>query len=227
MRLNAFLARAGMASRRDADELIKNGRITIDGQPGQLNSEVSDGDQVKLDGKPVQVQQLRYVLLNKPAGAVTTLDDPQGRKKVVDLINIPERVVPVGRLDYNTTGVLLLTNDGELAHKLMHPSFTVDKVYEATVRGSISQAMLNMLSIGVKLEDGMSAPAKVRKLADNKIELIIHEGRKHQVKRMLAAVGLDTIKLHRSGYANLTTGGLKPSQWRDLSSTEAQSLQRQ
>jgi 23S rRNA pseudouridine2605 synthase len=225
MRLNAFLARGGVASRRDADELIKTGRVTVNDQPGQLNTGVSDSDQVKLDGKPVQTQQLRYILLNKPVGIVTTLDDPQGRKKVVDLINIPERVVPVGRLDYNTTGVLLLTNDGKLAHKLMHPGFKVNKVYEATVRGSITQEILNKLSNGVDLEDGVTAPAKVHKLSDSKIELIIHEGRKHQVKRMLTAIGLDTIKLHRTKYSVLTTGDLKPGQWRDLSDTEVQSLQ--
>jgi 23S rRNA pseudouridine2605 synthase len=224
MRLNAYLARAGVASRRDADELIKNGHVTVNDQPGQLNSEVSDRDQVKLDGKRVQTQQLRYILLNKPVGTVTTRDDPQGRRKVTDLVQIPERVVPVGRLDFNTTGVLLLTNDGELAHTLMHPSFKIDKVYEATVRGNITQEILNKLSIGVELEGGVSAPAKVRKLDDNKIELSIHEGRKHQVKRMLATVGLDTIKLNRSKYAGLTTDGLKPGQWRDLAATEIQFL---
>jgi 23S rRNA pseudouridine2605 synthase len=225
MRLNAFLARAGMASRRDADELIKNGRVTVNGQAGQLNTEVSNSDQVKLDGKLVQSQQLRYILLNKPVGTVTTMDDPQGRKKVTDLVQIPERVAPVGRLDFNTTGVLLLTNDGKLAHKLMHPSFKIDKVYEAQVSGNITPEILNKLSIGVKLEDGVTSPAKVRQLGDNKIELIIHEGRKHQVKRMLTAVGLDTLKLNRSKYASLTTDGLKPGQWRDLSTSEVQSLQ--
>jgi 23S rRNA pseudouridine2605 synthase len=224
MRLNAFLARSGVASRRDADGLIKNGRVTVNNQPGQLNAEVSDDDQVKLDGKLVQSQQLRYILLNKPVGTVTTLDDPQGRKKVTDLVDITERVVPVGRLDYNTTGVLLLTNDGELAHKLMHPSFKIDKVYEAQVAGNITQEILNKLSNGMELEDGATAPAKVRKLADNKIELVIHEGRKHQVKRTLTAVGLDTLKLHRSRYAGLTVGDLKPGQWRDLSPAEIQFL---
>jgi 23S rRNA pseudouridine2605 synthase len=227
MRLNAFLARAGVASRRDADELIKSSRVTVNNQPSQLNTEVSEHDQVKLDGKLFHSQPLRYILLNKPVGTVTTLDDPQGRKKVTDLINIPERVVPVGRLDYNPTGFLLLTNDGELAYKLMHPSFKIDKVYEATVRGDITQEILNKLSIGVELEGGVSAPAKVRKLDDNKIELTIHEGRKHQIKRMLATVGLDTIKLNRSKYVNLTTSGLKLGQWRELTPAEVQSLRDQ
>lgn len=227
MRLNAFLARAGVASRRDADELIKDGQVIVNGRPGQLNTEVTDSDQIKLGGKLVQSQQLRYILLNKPVGTVTTLDDPQGRRKVTDLVQVTERVVPVGRLDYNTTGVLLLTNDGELAHKLMHPSFKINKVYEALVEENITQEILNKLSNGVELEDGITVPAKVQKLGDNKIELIIHEGRKHQVKRMLAAVGLDTLRLNRSNYANLTTDGLKPSQWRDLSTAEVKSLQRQ
>jgi 23S rRNA pseudouridine2605 synthase len=220
VRLNAYLAKAGVASRRGADRLIKAGRISVNGKLGQLNDDVTDADDVKVNGRRVAAQTMRYILLYKPAGYVTTLKDPQNRVKVTDLVKIPERVVPVGRLDFNTTGALLLTNDGELTNKLMHPSFKVDKVYEATVRGIIDDEILNKLSIGVKLEDGKTAPAKARKIADNKIELTIHEGKKHQVKRMLAAVGLETKKLHRSKYAGLTLDGLKPGQWRALSEAE-------
>src|SRR6266478_3086084 len=179
MRLNAFLARAGMASRRGADRLIKAGRVSVNGKPGQLNDDVSDSDSITLNGRRVSAQQLRYILLNKPAGYITTLKDPENRVKVTDLIKISERVVPVGRLDFNTTGVLLLTNDGELTNKLIHPSFEIDKVYEAEVEGSITEEILNELSIGIQLEEGKTAPAKARKLSDNKIELIIHEGRTH------------------------------------------------
>jgi 23S rRNA pseudouridine2605 synthase len=224
MRLNAFLARAGVASRRGADRLIKAGRVSVNGKPGQLNDDVSDADDIKLNGRRVSTQKLRYILLNKPAGYVTTLKDPENRVKVTDLVKINERVVPVGRLDFNTTGALLLTNDGELTNKLMHPSFDVDKVYEAEVEGKITDEILNMLSIGVNLEDGKTAPAKARKLADNKIGLTIHEGRTHQVKRMLAAVGLTVKKLHRPKYGPLTTEGLKPGHWRDLSEEELSSL---
>lgn len=226
MRLNAYLARAGAASRRGADELIKAGRVTVNGQIGQLNTEVDENDKVKLDGKHLELRKSRNILLYKPSGFITTLKDPHGRRKVTDLINIPERVIPVGRLDYDTTGVLLLTNDGQLAHRLMHPSFEVDKVYEAEVEGRITDKILNELSIGVKLDDGKTAPAKARKLADNKIELTIHEGRKHQVKRMLAAVDLPVIKLHRSKYGPLTLDGLRSSEWRELTARELVELKR-
>jgi len=224
MRLNAYLARAGVASRRGADELIKAGRVKVNGKTGQLNDEVSDSDGVELDGKPLQSQKLRYILINKPDRTVTTLKDTENRPTIVDLVDISERVVPVGRLDFDTTGVLLLTNDGELAHKLMHPSFEVDKVYEAEVQGRITPEILNMLSIGIELEDGKTAPAKANKLSDNKIELTIHEGRNHQVKRMLDAVGLPVRRLHRSKYGPLDLADLKPGQWRDLTPDEIAQL---
>jgi len=225
MRLNAFLARAGVASRRGADKLIKAGRISVNGRLGQLNDDVSEADDVKVNGRRIGVQQKRYILLNKPAGYVTTLKDPENRVKVTDLIKIEERVVPVGRLDFNTTGALLLTNDGELAYKLMHPSFKVDKTYEVGVQGSITTEKLNMLSNGVVLEDGKTAPAKARKISDNLLELTIHEGRNRQVRRMLEAVGLPVIKLHRSKYASLYVKDLKPGHWRDLTPAEITSLQ--
>jgi 23S rRNA pseudouridine2605 synthase len=226
MRLNAYLAKAGVTSRRGADELIKAGRVKVNGRPGQLNSDVTSSDEVKLDGKLLSSQKNRYILLNKPAGYITTLKDPNGRRKVTDLLEIYERVVPVGRLDYDATGALLLTNDGQLAHMLMHPSFEIAKIYEAEVTGSIDQKILNQLSNGIKLEDGMTAPAKARRLADNKIELVIHEGRNHQVKRMLAAVGLPVKKLHRSQYGEIKLDNLKPGQWRELTSAEVQKLLR-
>jgi 23S rRNA pseudouridine2605 synthase len=224
MRLNAFLARAGVASRRGADQLIKSGRVYVNGKLGQLNDDVSDTDDVKVNGRRVSTQNLRCILLYKPAGYVTTLKDPENRVKVTDLVKIEERVVPVGRLDFNTTGVLLLTNDGELTNKLMHPSFEVDKVYKAEVDGTITDEILNKLSIGVDLEDGKTAPAKAVKLADNKIELTIHEGRNRQVRRMLEAVGLPVKKLHRSKYGPLDLDGLKPGRWRELTEKELQSL---
>jgi 23S rRNA pseudouridine2605 synthase len=224
MRLNAFLARAGVESRRGADRLIKAGRISVNGRLGQLNDDVSETDDIRVNGRRISAQKKRYILLYKPAGYITTLKDPENRVKVTDLVKIDERVVPVGRLDFNTTGALLLTNDGDLANRLMHPSFKVDKVYEATVEGDVTDEILNKLSIGVMLEDGKSAPAKVRKLDDNKIEVIIHEGRNHQVRRMLAAVGLPVKKLHRSKYGSLTVDGLKPGQWRDLAEPEVKRL---
>src|SRR5213595_44692 len=149
MRLNAWLARAGVASRRGADELIKAGRVTVNGEQGELNTFVDAGDRVELDGRELEPQALAYVLLHKPAGVVTTARDPQGRRTVVELVDHPARVVPVGRLDTDTTGVLLLTNDGELAHRLAHPRYEVDKVYEAEVEGDLSPAALVRLRRGV------------------------------------------------------------------------------
>ncbi len=224
MRLNAFLARAGVTSRRGADRLIKAGRVSVNGRLGQLNDDVSDSDDVKLNGRRVGTQKLRYILLYKPAGYVTTLKDPENRVKVTDLVRIPERVVPAGRLDFNTTGVLIMSNDGELINRLTHPSFKVDKVYEAEVSGDITAEILNLLSIGVALDDGKTAPAKALKLGDDKIQLTIHEGRNHQVKRMLSIVGLDLNKLHRSQYGSLTLDELKPGRWRDLTDEEIQTL---
>ncbi|HEX5447868.1 MAG TPA: pseudouridine synthase, partial [Candidatus Saccharimonadales bacterium] len=204
MRLNAFLAKAGVASRRGADDLIKAGRVIVNGRAGRLNDEVSNKDTIEVDNKQIRMRKSRYILLYKPAGYITTLSDPRGRPKILDLISIPERVIPVGRLDKDTTGALLLTNDGGLAHRLMHPSFEIDKVYEAEVAGAVTPKILNMLSNSIELDDGVTAPAKARKLADDKVEITIHEGRKHQVKRMLSAVGLPVTKLHRSKYGSLT-----------------------
>ena len=225
MRLNAFLARAGIASRRRADELIKAGRVTVNGEPGQLNTFVAKHDRVELDGRPLVRQPLAYVLLFKPAGVVTTASDPQGRPTVVELVSDHEvRLVPVGRLDADTTGALLLTNDGELAHRLAHPRYEVEKVYEAEVEGEPSNEALRQLELGVELDDGRTAPARARRLAPSRIELTIHEGRKHQVKRMLAAVGYPVRTLHRSRYAGLTANGLGPGDSRELTGAEVEML---
>src|SRR5437867_10370965 len=159
MRLNAYLARAGVASRRAADELIKAGRVRVNGRPGELNTFVAAGDAVEVDGRPVAKQRLAYLLLNKPSGVVTTARDPHGRPTVVRLVPAEPRVVPVGRLDADTTGVLLLTNDGQLAHRLAHPRYEVDKVYEVEVEGDPSEEALRRLAEGVDLEDRRTAPA--------------------------------------------------------------------
>lgn len=224
MRLNAFLARAGVASRRGADELIKAGRVTVNGEPGQLNTFVERGDVVEVDGRRVEAQRLAYVLLHKPAGVVTTARDPQRRPTVVGLVDHPARVVPVGRLDADTTGALLLTNEGPLAHRLAHPRYGVEKVYEVEVEGRPSDAALRRLAEGVDLEDGRTAPAKVRRPAPSRIELTLHEGRKHQVKRMCEAVGHPVRRLHRSRYAGLDLEGLAPGEWRELTADEVRAL---
>ena len=224
MRLNAYLARAGVASRRGADELIKAGRVTVNGEPGELKTFVGANDVVSLDGERLQPQELAYVLLHKPAGVVTTARDPQGRRTVVDLVDHPVRVVPVGRLDADTTGALLLTNDGDLAHRLAHPRYEVDKVYEVEVEGELDDAALARLRDGVDLHDGRTAPAQARHLGPTTLELAVHEGRKHQVKRMLAAVGHPVTRLHRSRYGGLDLEGLEPGAWRELESSEVELL---
>src|SRR6266516_2288993 len=191
MRLNAYITRAGLASRRGADELIKAGRVTVNGEQGQLNTFVEPHDRVAVDGEPVDA---------------------------------PERVVPVGRLDADTTGALLLTNDGPLAHRLAHPRYGVEKVYVADVEGEPDEAALRALAEGVELEDGMTAPATVRCLAPSRIELVLHEGRNRQVRRMLEAVGHPVRRLHRSVYAGLTLKGLELGAWRELEPFEVNRL---
>ena len=224
MRLNAYLARAGVASRRGADELIKAGRVTVNGEPGQLNTSVQSRDRVEVDGERVALQRLAYVLLHKPAGVVTTARDPQGRPTVVGLVPAEPRIVPVGRLDADTTGALLLTNDGPLAHRLAHPRYGVEKVYEAEVEGTPDDAALDALRNGIELEDGPTAPARVHRLAPTRIELALHEGRNRQVRRMLEAVGHEVRGLHRSAYAGLTLEGLEPGRWRELEPSEVDAL---
>jgi 23S rRNA pseudouridine2605 synthase len=222
--LNAFLARAGVASRRRADELIKAGRVTVNGEPGQLNTVVGARDRVEVDGQDVQRQRLRYVLLHKPAGVLTTAHDPQGRPTVVELVPGEPRVVPVGRLDADTTGALLLTNDGQLAHRLAHPRYGVEKTYVAEVEGDPDDGTLQKLRNGIELDDGPTAPARARRLGRGRVELVLHEGRKHQVKRMLAAVGYPVKRLHRPIYAGLTLEGLEPGACRELEPSELERL---
>ena len=226
MRLNAWLARAGVASRRKADELIKAGRVTVNGEPGQLNTFVAAHDDVRLDGEPLAKQKLAYVLLHKPAGVVTTARDPQGRRTVVELVDHPSRVVPVGRLDADTTGALLLTNDGELAHRLAHPRYEVDKTYEVECWTQPTDADLQRLREGVELDDGPTRPAEVRRIDGARIELVIHEGRNRQVKRMFDAVGHRVKRLHRSCYGPLNVEGLEPGAWRELQPFEVERLRR-
>jgi len=224
MRLNAYLARAGISSRRGADDLIRAGRVSVNGEPGQLNTFVAAGDRVEVDGREVAAQRLAHVLLHKPAGTLTTAHDPQGRPTVVDLVPGEPRIVPVGRLDVDTTGALLLTNDGDLAHRLAHPRYGVEKTYEADVEGDPGEEALRRLCDGIELEDGLTAPARARRLGAGRVELVLHEGRTHQVKRMLAAVGHPVVRLHRSAYAGLTLEGLEPGAWRELEPLEVERL---
>jgi 23S rRNA pseudouridine2605 synthase len=185
-----------------------------------------DSDIITVDGKPLVIEEQRvYILLYKPVGYMTTMKDPEGRPIVTDLLKgVKERVYPIGRLDYNTEGLLLLTNDGALANMLMHPSHEVDKGYLVRVSGKVSPEQMKKLAEGVQLEDGMTAPATVRCLAPSRVELMLHEGRNRQVRRMLEAVGHPVLQLHRSVYAGLTLEGLEPGAWRELEPSEVQRL---
>jgi pseudouridine synthase len=224
VRLNAYLARAGVASRRGAEELIRAGRVRVNGAVAELATFVEPSDTVELDGKPLAPEPLAYVLLHKPAGVVTTASDPQGRPTVVGLVGHERRVVPVGRLDADTTGALVLTNDGPLAHRLAHPRYGVRKLYEADVEGDPDEDAIRRLAEGVELEDGLTAPAEARRLGTGRIELVLHEGRKHQVKRMCEAVGHPVRRLHRPEYAGLRIDGLAPGAWRELTPDEVTAL---
>ena len=224
MRLNAFLARAGVASRRGADDLVRAGRVRVNGEPAGLATFVERGDVVELDGRRLQPEPLAYVLLHKPAGVVTTARDPQGRPTVVGLVGGVGRVVPVGRLDADTTGALLLTNDGALAHRLTHPRYGVDKVYVVDVEGELSDAALRTLAQGVDLDDGRTAPAEAVRLGPSRLRLTLHEGRKHQVKRMCEAVGHPVRRLHRAEFAGLRVDGLRPGESRGLAADEVAAL---
>ncbi|HET6548359.1 MAG TPA: pseudouridine synthase [Solirubrobacter sp.] len=227
MRLAKYLAHAGVASRRASEAVIADGRVTVDGQTiTDPARDVDDRHTVKVDGRPVKQTQHHVVhALNKPAGVVSTARDPQGRPTVVELVPSDERLYPVGRLDADTTGLILLTNDGDLAHRLTHPSFEVPRTYHARLRNApIKDAALKALREGVELEDGLTAPAKVRKLAANRIELTIHEGRKRQVKRMCEAVGHPVEALERVAFGPLRLKGLEPGEHRALSPAEVERL---
>jgi 23S rRNA pseudouridine2605 synthase len=227
-RVQKVLARAGIGSRRHCEELIEDGLITINGAVATLGDKVDvDVDTVAVDGVPVGVAPgLVYYLLNKPAGVITTAADTHGRSTVVDLVPAEPRVFPVGRLDQDSEGLLLLTNDGELTHRLTHPSFGVEKEYLAEVEGEPSRGALRRLRDGVELEDGVTAPAKVSAVAPNLLRITIHEGRNRQVRRMCEAVGHPVVRLVRSRIGTLTDRVLKPGQWRLLQLAEVRELER-
>ena len=227
-RLQKGLARVGIGSRRVCEDLIAEGRVTVDGEVAVLGRRVDvETALIELDGAPIGVRpDLVHYLLNKPAGVVTTADDPQGRPTVVGLVPAEPRVFPVGRLDVDTEGLLLLTNDGELAHRLTHPSFGVEKEYVAELEGSPSRAALRRLREGVELDDGTTAPARAALLEPSVVRLTVHEGRNRQVRRMCDAVGHPVVRLIRTRIGPLADRSLAPGAWRELTGDEVRSLQR-
>ena len=232
-RLQKVLSRAGVASRRRVEHLMQEGRITVNDQiASELGMRVDPlRDIVAVDGAVVSLDfSRRYILLHKPKGVVSTLSDENGRPDLSAYVDdIGERVFNVGRLDQDTTGLLLLTNDGDLAHSLAHPSFGVDKVYVATVRGSVTPATLNLLTSGVELEDGVTQADRAKRVGDPRdstsvVELVMHSGKNRIVRRLLEAVGHPVIDLHRRSFGSLHLGGLKPGHWRDLTRLEVSTL---
>lgn len=235
-RLQKVMAEAGVASRRASEKLIATGHVQVNGQTvTTLGTKVAAKDKIEVDGVPLHRGKQVYYLLNKPRGVISSAHDEKGRRTVVDILRedeIEERIYPVGRLDYDTTGLLLLTNDGALANKMMHPKFAVDKTYVAKVKGLISNDDLKQLRTGVKVDGRRTKPAKTRlKDTDREkktsiVQLTIHEGHYHQVKRMLAAVGHPVIKLHRESYGFLNLQGVQPGDYRELRPEEVKRLNR-
>ena len=227
-RLQKVLARSGVASRRACEELIAEGRVTVNGRTAHLGQRIDPAaDRVAIDGAVVPVAPgLVYYLLNKPAGVVSTASDPQGRPTVVDLVPAEPRVFPVGRLDTDSEGLIILTNDGGLAHRMAHPSYGLDKEYLVELEGDPAPAALRRLREGVELEDGRTAPARVARVAPGALRIVIHEGRNRQVRRMCAAVGHPVRRLVRSRIGPVADRRLAPGRWRTLTGAEVRSLER-
>ncbi len=230
-RLQKILAKAGIASRRKAEQLILEGRIRIN---GRVVSEVGSKadpilDTITCDNRPIVIEEKIYILLNKPAGYVTTLSDPQGRPVVSDLVaNIPLRLFPVGRLDLETEGALLMTNDGELGNAILHPRYEVNKTYEATIIGSPAEEKLNILRQGIRIDGVQTRPAQIRVLKRRKeqtqVEVIIHEGKKRQVRKMFQAISHRVLHLKRTAYGNLRLGALPIGKYRILSRNDLKNI---
>lgn len=230
-RLQKIIANSGYCSRRKAEELIKAGKVKVDGKViTELGTKVSDKSVIEINNERITREEKEYYLLNKPRGVVTTTSDDKHRKTVVDLIETDKRIYPVGRLDYDTTGVIILTNDGEFAHMIMHPKSEIDKVYIAKVEGIINGEAIRKLETGVELDQVVvkASRVKVRKMNHKTnhslVEITIHEGKNHQVKRMFEKVGYRVDKLKREKIAFLTTKGLNSGEYRKLSGKEVSKL---
>ena len=226
-RLQKVLARLGFGSRRVCEELIADKRVTVNGDVAELGRRVDvDADEVAVDGAAVGIRPgLVYYLLNKPTGVITTADDPQGRPTVVQMVPTEPRVFSVGRLDADSEGLILLTNDGEITHRLTHPSFGVEKEYLTSVEGTPSRGAIRQLREGIELEDGLTSPARVTAVDDSLLRITIHEGRNRQVRRMCEAVGHPVTRLVRTRIGPIVDRRLKPGEWRELTRDEVRSLE--
>lgn len=231
-RLQKALAHAGVGSRRSIEHLIRDGRVSVNGRPAVLGQKVGPRDKVSVDGKAVSIRPegLAYYALHKPVGVITSARDEHGRKTVLDLVPVPERVYPVGRLDSDSEGLVLLTNDGGLAHRLTHPRHSVPKVYEVWVRGEVTQSAVSRLLQGVTLEDGLARAEQAELLqvgqGSSVLHLTLEEGRKRQIRRMCEALGYPVERLRRIAIGPLRLGNLRPGRWRRLSPAEVRVLRR-
>lgn len=225
-RLQKIIARAGVCSRREAENLILDGKVTVDGKIiRELGTKVDSKQKIRVEGRLLRFDTERiYLLLNKPRGYVSTTHDERGRKTILDLIDTSERIYPIGRLDLNSEGLILLTNDGELTNLLIHPRFEVKKTYRAKISGIITEEKLDKLRAGIELDDGLTAPAEIYLLDKDLIEITIHEGRNRQVRRMFAAIGYDVRRLKRIKFGNLTLEGVGVGKYRELTSEEVAEL---
>ena len=226
-RLHKILAASGIASLRKSEQLIAEGRIQINGQVAKIGDFADQYvDVILADGNRVSIQQKRYILLNKPTGYVTTVSDPHGRPTVMDLIDVRERVYPIGRLDVDTEGLLLLTNDGEFAQKMAHPSFEIEKTYRAELSRPLTEECEALLARGVKLDDGPTGPALIEVISARRrrVDITIHEGRNRIVRRMFASVGSPVIRLRRIRFGTMSINEMPKRAWRDLTLTEVASL---
>ncbi|MEN3037801.1 MAG: pseudouridine synthase [Candidatus Kryptonium sp.] len=232
IRLNKYLAMCGVASRRKADELIQQGRVAVNGQiVTQLGVKINpQKDKVTVDGKPIKYEEkLVYIVLNKPKDCITTVKDEKGRRTVIDLVKVKYRIFPVGRLDRNTTGVLLLTNDGELAYRLMHPKYKVEKAYKVEIDKPIKPEDIEKLKHGIMLDGRKTEACDVYILPNSQrkeIGITIHEGRYRQIRRMFERLGYKVKKLHRVSFGGITVSGMKRGEWRYLTEKEIKKLKR-
>lgn len=231
-RLQKVIAHAGVASRRKAEELIKEGRVTVNGQTvTELGVKVGSSDKIEVNGLKLEREEPVYFMLYKPRGVISAAEDDKGRKVVTDFFDdVPQRLYPIGRLDYDTSGLILITNDGEFAHKLMHPKYEIDKTYAAKLKGIRSKELLRKLEKGIMLDHKKTAPARAKMLSIDKrkqtciVQLTIHEGRNRQVRRMFEAIGHDVLKLKREQYSFLHIEGMRPGDRRELSPHEVKRL---
>ena len=227
-RLHKIIARAGICSRREAEKLILAGRVTVDGKIiTELGSKVDSKQKIRVDGKILRFDTEKiYILLNKPRGYISTVHDDRGRKTVLDLLgeNFSKRVYPVGRLDLNSEGLLILTNDGDLTNSLIHPRFEVEKTYRVKISDAVTEEKLDKLRAGIELDDGLTAPAEIYMIEKNLVEITIHEGRNRQVRRMFAAIGCDVKRLRRIKFAGLTLDGVPVGKFRALTKSEVAAL---